>query len=103
MNLLKNNGWKCLWRGHPAQPTDQLKPSQRGRGLLASLEAKRRDPPPSRRSNTPVYVGVTTMRGKPAGTVPFRFDCLTVLVTVGLPLPLPLLGSVFFYFLFFVP
>ena len=26
MNLLKNNGWKCLWRGHPAQPTDQLKP-----------------------------------------------------------------------------
>ena len=28
MNLLKNNGWKCLWRGHPAQPTDQLKPSR---------------------------------------------------------------------------
>ena len=27
MNLLKNNGWKCLWRGHPAQPTDQLKPT----------------------------------------------------------------------------
>ena len=25
-HLLKNNGWKCLWRGHPAQPTDQLKP-----------------------------------------------------------------------------
>ena len=23
---LRNNGWKCLWRGHPAQPTDQLKP-----------------------------------------------------------------------------
>ena len=30
MNLLKNNGWKCLWRGHPAQPTDQLKPPQGG-------------------------------------------------------------------------
>ena len=28
MNLLKNNGWKCLWRGHPAQPTDQLKPKK---------------------------------------------------------------------------
>ena len=28
MNLLKNNGWKCLWRGHPAQPTDQLKPPE---------------------------------------------------------------------------
>ena len=30
MNLLKNNGWKCLWRGHPAQPTDQLKPRSVG-------------------------------------------------------------------------
>ena len=25
-NLLMNNGWKCLWRGHPVQPTDQLIP-----------------------------------------------------------------------------
>ena len=33
MNLLKNNGWKCLWRGHPAQPTDQLKPPAPGKGV----------------------------------------------------------------------
>ena len=43
MNLLKNNGWKCLWRGHPAQPTDQLKPpvsfscSQTARQQLQTL------------------------------------------------------------------
>ena len=37
MNLLKNNGWKCLWRGHPAQPTDQLKPRLRGLGSRTEL------------------------------------------------------------------
>ena len=26
VNLLENNGWNCLWRGHPAQPTDHPKP-----------------------------------------------------------------------------
>ena len=35
MNLLKNNGWKCLWRGHPAQPTDQLKPLSKLRPCLS--------------------------------------------------------------------
>ena len=25
--LLMNNGWNCLWRGHPVQPTDHLMPS----------------------------------------------------------------------------
>ena len=35
MNLLKNNGWKCLWRGHPAQPTDQLKPPRRASTALS--------------------------------------------------------------------
>ena len=34
-------------------PSPQPSPSQPGRSLLASLEAKRRNPPPSRRSNTP--------------------------------------------------
>ena len=34
-------------------PSPPPSPSQPGRSLLASLEAKQRDPPPSRRSNTP--------------------------------------------------
>ena len=26
MNLLENDGCNCLWRGHPVQPTDHLRP-----------------------------------------------------------------------------
>ena len=69
--LLKNNGWKCLWRGHPAQPTDQLKPTspvsllgvtaspsgvpltgaQKGGGPGKGLE--RPPPPPPTQPNSP--------------------------------------------------
>ena len=31
--LPMNNGWNCLWRGHPVQPTDHLKP---GGGAVTS-------------------------------------------------------------------
>ena len=27
-NLLMNNGWKCRWRGHPVQLTNQLMPTR---------------------------------------------------------------------------
>ena len=26
VNLLMNNGWNCLWRGHPVQLTNHLMP-----------------------------------------------------------------------------
>ena len=50
-------------------PSPSPSPSQPRPSLLALLEAKQCNPPPSRRSNTP-STGVTTTRGQPAGRSP---------------------------------
>ena len=47
---INNNEPREYWVRSPSSPPS---PSQPGRSLLASLEAKRRDPLPSQRSNTP--------------------------------------------------
>ena len=46
-DLLMNNGWSCLWRGHPVQPTDHLMPlGSRRRRVLGSRTGLTAPPPP---------------------------------------------------------
>ena len=42
--MLMNNGWKCLWRGHPVQPTDHLMPSRWWYGVRYCPSASPRGP-----------------------------------------------------------